>query len=881
MTGSIDTREGKQNRTRIPLLPLRDILVFPSTVVPLFVGRDKSIQALEQAMAANKEILLAAQIKAKTNDPSVEDIYRVGTVSVILQLLRLPDGTVKVLVEGQRRARIVEYVQTEEFFMVEAESLEEQASQGVENEALIRTVKMAFDNYVRLNKRIPPEMLLSIAQIESESKLADTLVAHLTNLKLQDKQRLLEQIDPRQRLEELYGYIQSEIEIMRVEKKIRARVKRQMEKTQKEYYLNEQMAAIQKELGERDDGRAEIQEIEALVKKKKLSDEAREKVNKELRKLKHMSAMSAEATVVRNYIDTVLSLPWDDYSPEKRDINFARQVLDHDHFGLEKVKERILEYLSVRTLVDELKGPILCLVGPPGVGKTSLAKSVAEATGRKFVRIALGGVRDEAEIRGHRRTYIGSMPGKIINALKKAGSANPVVLLDEIDKLSQDFRGDPTSALLEVLDPEQNNTFVDHYLDVDFDLSKVLFMATANSSHTISKPLLDRMELIRLSGYTEEEKLAIAKQYLVPKQLKVNGLGKSDVQVTPGAVKELVRYYTREAGVRNLERELGSVFRKIARKHLEKYYKGDTSRDDDEDTDEVHEESSATPAGAASKPAKNSKKDESVDSQPAKEPNTKVSEPTATASSDRVELVIHDSVTEKAIQKHLGPRRFRIGLGNQHHEVGLCTGLAWTEVGGDLLVAEVSVMPGKGKLTITGKLGEVMQESAQAALSYVRSRAKFLNLDEDFYQKVDIHIHVPEGAIPKDGPSAGIAMATALTSALTYRPVSKDVAMTGEITLRGRVLPIGGLKEKIIAAHRGGIKKVVIPKENEKDLKEIPKGILKEISVVCVEHMDTVLMHALVWKHPNGESTIQDELFEKLRKITESEVGMAELSFAH
>ena len=820
----------KSQRVRIPLLPLRDILVFPSTVVPLFVGRDKSIQALEQAMAANKEILLAAQIKAKTNDPSAEDIYRVGTISVILQLLRLPDGTVKVLVEGQRRAKVIDYLQTEEYFMVEAEPLVEAASSGVENEALTRTVKMAFDNYVRLNKRIPPEMLLSIAQIENESKLADTLVAHLTNLKLQDKQRLLEQTDPRIRLEELYGFIQSEIEIMRVEKKIRARVKRQMEKTQKEYYLNEQMAAIQKELGDRDDGRAELQEIETLIKKKKLSEEARDKVTKELRKLKHMSAMSAEATVVRNYIETVLSLPWNELTAEKRDINFARKVLDNDHFGLEKVKERILEFLSVRTLVTEMKGPILCLAGPPGVGKTSLAKSIAEATGRKFVRISLGGVRDEAEIRGHRRTYIGSMPGKIINALKKAGSANPVVLLDEIDKLSQDFRGDPTSALLEVLDPEQNTTFVDHYLDIDFDLSKVLFMATANSLHTISKPLLDRMEIIRLVGYTEEEKCAIAKQYLVPKQIKTNGLSTGSVTVSPAALKELVRYYTRESGVRSLEREIGSVFRKMARKHLEKYHEGNTN---EVKTDGI------------------------------------------------IDLKIVENVTEKSINKYLGPRRFRIGLTNQHHEIGLCTGLAWTEVGGDLLVAEVSILPGKGKLTCTGKLGEVMQESAQAALSYVRSRSKFLSLDDDFYAKIDIHIHVPEGAIPKDGPSAGIAMATALTSALTNRPISKDVAMTGEITLRGRVLPIGGLKEKIIAAHRGGIKKVLIPKDNEQDILELPKQILKEVTIVPVEHMDTVLMHALVWRQPGDNVKDQDELFEKLRKITETEVGSAELAFAH
>jgi ATP-dependent Lon protease len=857
-------QSAKLQRQRIPLLPLRDILVFPSTVVPLFVGRDKSIQALEQAMSGSKEILLAAQIKAKTNDPTSDDIYRVGTVSVILQLLRLPDGTVKVLVEGQRRARIVDYVQTEEFFMVEAEPLPEPQSTGVENEALIRTVKMAFDNYVRLNKRIPPEMLLSIAQIENESKLADTLVAHLTNLKLQDKQRLLEQTDPRQRLEDLYGFIQSEIEIMRVEKKIRARVKRQMEKTQKEYYLNEQMAAIQKELGDRDDGRAEIMEIENLAKKKKLSEEARDKVNKEIRKLKHMSPMSAEATVVRNYIETVLSLPWNEYTTEKRDINFSRQVLDQDHFGLEKVKDRILEYLSVRALVTELKGPILCLAGPPGVGKTSLAKSVAEATGRKFVRISLGGVRDEAEIRGHRRTYIGSMPGKIINALKKCGSANPVVLLDEVDKLSQDFRGDPTSALLEVLDPEQNATFVDHYLDIDFDLSKVMFMATANSLHTISKPLLDRMEVIRLVGYTEEEKLAIAKQYLVPKQLKTNGLANSNVTVSPAAVKELVRYYTRESGVRNLEREIGAVLRKLARKHLEKHHLGDTSESSDASGDVE-----ATEEVVETAPPKK-KKGSAAAEAPAPQ----------AAATGLIDLNITETVTEKSVQKYLGPRRFRIGLTNQHHEVGLCTGLAWTEVGGDLLVAEVSILPGKGKLTCTGKLGEVMQESAQAALSYVRSRSSFLSLDDDFYAKVDIHIHVPEGAIPKDGPSAGIAMATALTSALTNRPISKDVAMTGEITLRGRVLPIGGLKEKIIAAHRGGIKKVLIPKENEKDIQELPKQVLKEVTVVPVEHMDTVLMHALVWKQPEGASG-QDELFEKLRKITETEVGTADLAFAH
>ena len=826
------------NIVQVPLLPLRDILVFPSTVVPLFVGREKSIKALEQAMASSKEILLTAQIKAKTNEPTPDDIYQVGTISTILQLLRLPDGTVKVLVEGQKRARITEYLQTDEYFFVATELLEEDRSASVENEALVRTVKIAFDNYVRLNKRIPPEMLLSIASIDEESKLADTLVAHLNNLKLQDKQRLLEEVKPAKRLEDLYGYIQSEIEIMRVEKKIRARVKRQMEKTQKEYYLNEQMQAIQKELGDRDDGRTELHEIESQIKEKKLSQEAREKLEKEVRKLKLMSPMSAEATVVRNYIDTVISLPWQEFKSEIRDINYATEVLDKDHFGLQKVKERILEYLSVRTLVNDVKGPILCLVGPPGVGKTSLARSVATSTGRDFVRVSLGGVRDEAEIRGHRRTYIGSMPGKIILAIKKSGSSNPVILLDEIDKLSQDFRGDPASALLEVLDPEQNSTFNDHYLDLDYDLSKVLFMATANTMDTIPRPLLDRMELINLTGYTEDEKVSIATQYLVPKQLKENGLAKQNVSLNGKAIRELVRYYTREAGVRGLEREVASVLRKLAKKHIEKYFKGITN--------------SKSKKGKASK-----------DSEPVEIP----------------EGIMTENVTDKAIQKYLGPRKYRIGLQGQHHEVGLCTGLAWTQVGGDILISEVAVLPGKGKLTLTGKLGEVMQESAQAALSYVRSRSGFLGVEDDFYEKVDIHIHVPEGGIPKDGPSAGICMATALTSSLTNRPVSKDVAMTGEITLRGRVLPIGGLKEKILAAHRGGIKKVIIPIENEKDLRDIPKNIMKDLTIVPCEHMDKVLIHALVWQDPMDDSKEQDQLFEKLRKITESE--NSELEFAH
>ncbi len=802
---------------RLPLLPLRDILVFPTTVVPLFVGRDKSIQALEQAMARGKEIFLAAQTKAKTNDPNPEDIFRIGTISTILQLLRLPDGTVKVLVEGLRRGRIREFIQTDEFFFVEAEDLEEVQSTPGENEALVRTLKVAFDNYVRLNKRVPPEMLLSIAQIENESKLADSLIAHLTNLKLSDKQKILEEIDPKKRLEELYGFIQAEIEIMRVEKKIRARVKRQMEKTQKEYYLNEQMAAIQKELGDRDDGKSEVAELEQLLKKKLLSPEAKEKVNKEIKKLKMMSPMSAEATVVRNYIDTILSLPWGEFSPEKNDIVFSENVLNRDHYGLEKVKDRILEYLSVQTLTDSLKGPILCLAGPPGVGKTSLARSVAESTGRAFVRVSLGGVRDESEIRGHRRTYIGSMPGKLIQAVKKAGKNNPVILLDEVDKMSSDYRGDPASAMLEVLDPEQNSTFNDHYLDMDYDLSKCLFIATANSLHTIPKPLLDRMEVITLSSYTEEEKLAISTQFLVAKELKENGLHEHDVTFTPESIREIIQYYTREAGVRNLERELGSICRKIARKYLR------------------------------------------------------------AQSVDGVVRDLTEVVTGQSVQEYLGPRKFRVGLQNAIDEIGTCTGLAWTEVGGDLLVTEVAILPGKGKLTITGKLGEVMQESAQAAMSYVRSRADFLNLEENFYEKIDIHIHVPEGAIPKDGPSAGLCMATALMSALTKRPVDRNVAMTGEITLRGKALPIGGLKEKIIAAHRGGILKVIIPRENLKDLHDIPKNILEKIEVIPVDHMDAVFMHALHWKDSVRRKDEHDELFEKLKKINDAEM----MSVAH
>jgi ATP-dependent Lon protease len=861
----VQTGSGKH--VQIPLLPLRDILVFPSTVVPLFVGREKSIQALEQAMSGSKEILLAAQKKAKTNDPKDADIFEVGTISTVLQLLRLPDGTVKVLVEGLKRARILQYTQTEEFFLVEAEELEESTAEGVENEALIRTVKMAFDNYVRLNKRIPPEMLLSIASIDNESKLADTLVAHLTNLKLQDKQQLLEQTNPAKRLEDLYGYIQSEIEIMRVEKKIRARVKRQMEKTQKEYYLNEQMQAIQKELGDKDDSRAEIQELENQIKETKLSKEAREKVMKELKKLKMMSPMSAEATVVRNYIDTVMSLPWEKYTSEIRDINYAAKVLNRDHYGLEKVKDRVLEYLSVRSLVENMKGPILCLHGPPGVGKTSLARSIAAATGRKFVRISLGGVRDEAEIRGHRRTYIGSMPGKILMSMRKAGSANPVMLLDEIDKLASDYRGDPASALLEVLDPEQNHTFNDHYLDLDFDLSKVLFMATANTLDTVPPALLDRMELIYLSGYTEDEKLAIATQYLIPKQLKDNGLDKFDVSFNNKAIKELTRYYTREAGVRNLEREISSVCRKVARKHMQKYDILPPAPADEKAERRASDVVPPPPPVAASASATAHDNDEA---------------PAITGHEYKPialppNFTISETITDNSIRKYLGPHQFRIGLQNNQDEVGMATGLAWTKVGGDLLVTEVTITSGKGSLILTGKLGEVMQESARAAWTYVRSRSRFLGLNEEMYGTIDPHIHVPEGAIPKDGPSAGICMATALTSALTGRPVNKDVAMTGEITLRGRVLPIGGLKEKILAAHRGGIKKVIIPAENEKDLKDIPPKILKEVEIIPCEHMDKVLMHALVW----NEQKDSDELFNKLKRSIETASDTEQLMVQH
>ena len=769
----------EDNDKVMPLLPLRDIIIFPHMVVPLFVGRDKSINALEEAMNKEKDIMLSAQKDAKTQDPSVDDIFPFGTIGNIIQMLRLPDGTVKILVEGKKRARIAEYLKDDDYFLVEVEEVEEVNEPTMEVQALMRSVNSTFETYVKLNKRIPTEMILSVASIEDPGRFSDTIVAHL-NLKIAEKQDLLEITDCNQRLEKIYGFIKTEIEILQVEKKIRGRVKKQMEKTQKEYYLNEQMQAIQKELGDKDDFRNEIEEIEGQLKKKKMSKEATEKVKKEIKKLKMMSPMSAEATVVRNYIDWILGLPWSEVTKDKNDIDEAEKILEEDHYGLKKVKQRILEYLSVQALVGRMKGPILCLVGPPGVGKTSLGRSVARATGRKFVRLSLGGVRDEAEIRGHRRTYIGALPGKIIQSLKKAGSNNPVFLLDEVDKMSMDFRGDPSSALLEVLDPEQNDTFNDHYLDIDYDLSKIMFITTANNLHTIPRPLQDRMEIIQIEGYTEIEKLNIAKKFLLKKQFDANGLGPTNANFSDKTLMKIIRRYTREAGVRNLEREIAGICRKCARKIV-----------------------------------KNGKK-------------TKI------------------GITPKNLEKYLGVPKFKFGIAEEKDRVGMTNGLAWTEMGGELLVTEVTVMPGKGGLIITGKLGDVMQESAKAAMSYVRSRASRMGLAKNFYQKIDIHIHVPEGAIPKDGPSAGITLATSIASALTKRPVRADLAMTGEITLRGRILPIGGLKEKLLAAHRGNISTILIPSENEKDIKEIPKTVLKNINLKLVENMDEVLAEALL-----------------------------------
>ena len=780
-----DDKESVGGPIRVPLLPLRDIIVFPHMVVPLFVGRQRSIKALEEATQKQSPIFLSSQKDAKTNEPTEEDIYKTGTVGTVVQMLKLPDGTVKVLIEGKRRAKIVRFVNSPDFFLVEIEEAPEVVERNTEVEALTREVHTTFENYVKLKKKIPPEMVMSVSSIDDPGRLADTIVAHL-GIKIEDRQNLLETFNAAERLEKVLGHMRAEIEILEVERRIRSRVKKQMERSQKEYYLNEQMRAIQKELGEKDEFKNEIQEIEEKLKQKKLSAEAKDKVEKELKKLKMMSPMSAEATVVRNYIDWILSLPWNELTDDKLDINEAEKVLEEDHYGLEKVKERILEYLAVQSLVGKIKGPILCLVGPPGVGKTSLGRSIARATGRKFVRVSLGGVRDEAEIRGHRRTYIGALPGKIIQSMKKAGSSNPVFLMDEIDKMSTDFRGDPSSALLEVLDPEQNTTFNDHYLDLDYDLSKVMFITTANTLDRIPRPLQDRMEIIRIAGYTELEKLSIAKKYLLEKQKEANGLTPENVAFTDNALLGVIRHYTKEAGVRNLEREIAAICRKVAVEVV--------------------------------------KKDRNA----------------------------HIQVGTKSLHKYLGPERFRYGKAEAEHKIGVATGLAWTELGGELLATEVTIMPGKGQLTITGKLGDVMQESAQAAMSYVRSRAMELGLERDFYQKIDVHIHVPEGAIPKDGPSAGITMATSLVSALIKVPVYNDLAMTGEITLRGTVLPIGGLKEKVLAAHRAGIKKVLIPADNEKDIEEIPATVLKTVEMIAVSHMDEVLKKALVIDDPDA-----------------------------
>jgi ATP-dependent Lon protease len=766
-------------RQFLPLLPLRDIVVFPHMVAPLFVGRTKSVNALSEAMSKDKRVFLATQKKAGVDDPGEKDISRIGVIGSVLQLLRLPDGTVKALVEGQARARIIDFIEKDDFFQVEIDSFDEAEETTAEVVALGRAVIKKFEEYAGLNKNISKELIGNVSAISDYSQLGDTVAAHFT-FKIEDKQRLLEKVSLNDRLSLLLGLIKLEIDVFKMDQRIKGRVKEQMEKTQKHYYLNEQMRAIKKEMGAEDEASNELKELERRIKRKRMSKEAGAKARQEFRKLKLMTPMSAEATVVRNYIDWIISLPWFEQNKVNKDLIEAEKILNEDHYGLDKPKERILEYLAVQTLVKKVRGPILCFVGPPGVGKTSLAKSVARATGRRFIRLSLGGVRDEAEIRGHRRTYIGAMPGKIIQCLKKVSVNNPVFCLDEVDKMSMDFRGDPSAALLEVLDPEQNFSFNDHYLDLDYDLTDILFITTANTLPDIPLPLQDRMEIIRLPGYTEYEKCNIAQAFLVPKQIRMNGLEEGNIRFSKNAIYTIIQRYTREAGVRNLEREISSICRKVARELV----KGQK--------DKLYQ------------------------------------------------------VTATSIQKYLGPPPYRHGQIEEKDQVGLVTGLAWTQVGGELLAVETLVMPGKGEQIITGKLGDVMKESAQAAVSYVRSRTEQLMIDTEFYKKIDLHIHIPEGAIPKDGPSAGISMCTSIVSALTKRPVHRDMAMTGEITLRGRVLPIGGLKEKILAAHRGGIKKVLIPKDNEKDLKDIPATIAKQIKIVPVQHMDEVLSHALI-----------------------------------
>jgi len=760
-----------------PVLPLRDIVVFPHMIVPLFVGRERSVRALEDVMKDDRQILLVAQKNAAQDDPGTGDIFSVGTVSTILQLLKLPDGTVKVLVEGGQRASIMRFTDREEFFEAEAQLIEERGGEFQEVEALARSVVGQFEQYIKLNKKVPPEVLVSINQIDDPSKLADTVASHLA-LKISEKQEMLEIESVAERLERVYSHMESEIGVLQVEKKIRSRVKRQVEKTQREYYLNEQLKAIQKELGETEDGRDEVTELDERIKKTALSKEAREKALAEVKKLRSMSPMSAEATVVRNYLEWMLSIPWKKRTRIKKDIKLAHEILDADHYGLKKVKERILEYLAVQQRTNKLRGPILCLVGPPGVGKTSLGKSIARATGRTFVRMSLGGVRDESEIRGHRRTYIGSMPGKILQGMKKAKASNPLFLLDEVDKMGHDWRGDPASALLEVLDPEQNCNFNDHYLEVDYDLSDVMFVTTANTLN-IPSPLLDRMETIRLSGYTEDEKVEIAKRHLIQKQIDAHGLKEGEWSISEGALRHLIRYYTREAGVRNLEREIANLTRKAIKEIMMR------------DRQDIH-------------------------------------------------------INTRNLTKFAGVKRYRYGEAEKEDLVGVSTGLAWTEVGGELLSIEAVMVPGKGRMTITGKLGDVMQESIQAARSYVQSRAIHFGIPPTIFARKDIHVHVPEGATPKDGPSAGVGMVTAIVSVLTGNPVRRDVAMTGELTLRGRVLPIGGLKEKLLAAHRGGLRTVLIPRDNERELSEIPDNIKRGLTIVPVTTVDEVLKNALV-----------------------------------
>ncbi|MCG7540545.1 MULTISPECIES: endopeptidase La [Pseudoalteromonas] len=779
----------RTDRVEIPVLALRDVVVYPHMVIPLFVGREKSIKCLEAAMDNDKQIFLVAQKDASVDDPSTDDVYQTGTIATVLQLLKLPDGTVKVLVEGTQRAKIDEFLITDEYFLAQAQYIPSQDVDEQEQDILVRSAISQFEGYVKLNKKIPPEVLTSVSGIDEAARLADTMAAHMP-IKVPEKQKVLEIDDVTERLEYLMALMEGEIDLLQVEKKIRSRVKKQMEKSQREYYLNEQMKAIQKELGELDDVPDEFEALKKRISEANMPQEAEEKALSELNKLKMMSPMSAEATVVRSYIETMINVPWKKRSKVKKDLAGAQKILDADHYGLEKVKDRIIEYLAVQQRTNKLKGPILCLVGPPGVGKTSLGQSIARSTGRKYVRMALGGVRDEAEIRGHRRTYIGSMPGKLIQSMSKVGVKNPLFLLDEIDKMSSDMRGDPASALLEVLDPEQNSNFADHYLEVDYDLSDVMFVATSNSFN-IPGPLLDRMEVIRLAGYTEDEKLNIAKQHLIPKQVKRNGLKESEINIEDSAIIGIIRYYTREAGVRNLEREVSKLCRKAVKNIL-------------------------------------------LDK--------------------NVKQVV---INQENLEDFLGVQRHDYGKAEDGDRVGQVTGLAWTEVGGDLLTIECAAVPGKGKLAYTGSLGDVMQESIQAAMTVVRNRADKLRINDDFYEKRDIHVHVPEGATPKDGPSAGIAMVTGLVSSLTGNPVRADVAMTGEITLRGEVLPIGGLKEKLLAAHRGGIKRVLIPKKNERDLKEIPENVLEGLDIHAVSWIDEVLSLALA--HPIDSFSVESQ----------------------